>query len=126
MFIEVVEGRAHDAAATRDEWLEIQAVLESVAIGLLGVTAGASADSHFVALLGFETEEAARITMDSGRERGFWDRLGRVVERLTFRECRNVRAFFTGDARNVESVDLTRGVVSDLRGNQRDVRPRAG
>ncbi len=116
MFIEVVEGRALDAAATRDEWLEVQAVLESVAVGWLGVTAGASADRHFVALLGFETEEAARITMDSGRERGSWDRLGRVVERLSFRECRNVRAFFTTDARNVESVDLTRGVVSDLVG----------
>ena len=70
MFVEVVEGRAVDAAAIREEWLRIQADLESAAVNCLGVTAGASKYGHFVALIGFETEEAARITMDRGTERG--------------------------------------------------------
>ena len=114
MFVEVVEGRAVDAPATREEWRLIQADLESVAAGWLGVTAGATQSGQFVALLGFETEEAARITMDRGTERGLWDRLGRLVEGLTFHECPNVRAFFTADARDLESVELARGAVRDI------------
>ena len=95
-----------------------------MAVGWLGVTAGVSQYGHFVALLGFETEEAARITMDHGTEHGLWDRLGRVVEGLTFRECPNVRAFFTADAQDVESVEVTRGAVRDIVADRGDVRDR--
>ncbi|MFW5899005.1 MAG: hypothetical protein ACOCUN_00905, partial [Jiangellaceae bacterium] len=71
MFVQVIEGRTENADglhAAMDKWAED---LAPGASGWLGSTAGVTSDGRFVALVRFESEEAARRNSDRP-EQGRW------------------------------------------------------
>lgn len=115
MFVELVQATATEPARLRKAWKKLLGRLPDVAPGWLGATSGATEDGRFVALLAFESEEQARITMDRLHEQAAWAPLEGVASELRFRECPNVRAFLPDDARGVEVVHIWQGVAQDVR-----------
>ena len=64
MFVQVIEGRVQDAAALRaaiDDWFQQVA---PGATGWLGSTGGVTEDGRAIALVRFESEQAARENSD--------------------------------------------------------------
>lgn len=114
MFVELVRGRAVDRAGLHEAWDQAVAGIVDDAVGWLGATAGLASHGGFVAFLGFESEEAARITMDRLDGRAAWDRLTSLVPDRTFRECPNVRALCLRDPRHTDFVEVTQGPANDI------------
>lgn len=114
MFVELVQGRAIDPTGLHQAWDQALVGIGAEAAGWLGATSGVSAAGGFMAILGFESEEAARITMDRLDRRAAWDRLAPLAADLTFRECPNVRAFGLRDPRYADLVQVTQGPANDI------------
>jgi hypothetical protein len=114
MFVELVHGRATDPLELRKAWEQALAVVGDVGVGWLGATSGVGASGAFVAMLGFESEESARITMDRLDARGAWDRSASHIADRTFRECPQVRAFALRDLRHTDLVQVTQGYANDI------------
>jgi hypothetical protein len=72
MFVQVIQGQVGDAAplkAALDRWVE---ELSPDATGWLGSTAGVTDDGRFIALVRFESEEAARRNSNRPEQGRWW------------------------------------------------------
>ncbi|MGH8826627.1 MAG: hypothetical protein ACRDVZ_03295, partial [Jiangellaceae bacterium] len=72
MFVQVIQGRVSDEGQVRtafDRWVDD---LAPGATGWLGSTAGVTEDGRFVALVRFESEEAARRNSDRPEQGAWW------------------------------------------------------
>ena len=102
MFVQVIQGKAKDAAGLRKQWERWDQELKPAAKGYLGSTAGVTADGEFIALVRFEDEAAARANSDSPEQSAWWNETSQYLEDLMFHDC--------------TLVDLTDGGVSDEAG----------
>jgi hypothetical protein len=100
MFVQIIEGRTTDAEGMKRQGEAWQTDLRPGATGYLGVTAGTSADGRTIAIVRFESEEAARANSERP-EQGAW-----------FEE---MRKYFDGEPSFRESSD-----VSELLGGGSD------
>ncbi|MGH3098799.1 MAG: hypothetical protein ACRDMV_22650 [Streptosporangiales bacterium] len=114
MFAETVRGTAVDEAGLREAWARVIQVLGEKASGWLGATAGMAADRAFVAILGFETREMARITMDVLADEATWQAVASLAPDLAFREFPNVRAFATAEVEPTDRVEVREGTALDI------------
>src|SRR5690242_11095077 len=71
MFVQVIQGRTHDAAGMRAHTEQWKARLGPGATGWLGSTAGATDAGETIAVVRFESEEAARAN-STRPEQGEW------------------------------------------------------
>ena len=92
MFVQIIEGRTKDAEGMKRQGEAWQTDLRPGAAGYLGVTAGTSADGRTIAIVRFESEEAARANSERP-EQGAW-----------FEE---MRKYFDGEPSFRESSDVT-------------------
>ena len=114
MFIQVIQGRTSDADGLRaalDRW---QKDLAPGAVGWLGSTGGVTADGRAIAVVRFESEEAAR----RNSERPEQDRWWRETEKLydggaTFKESSDVVVDLQGDPDRAGFVQIMQGRTSD-------------
>lgn len=114
MFIQVIQGRTSDADALRaaiDRW---EKDLAPGAVGWLGSTGGVTADGRTIAVVRFESEEAAR----RNSERPEQDRWWRETEKLydggaTFKESSDVVVDLQGDPDRAGFVQIMQGRTSD-------------
>jgi hypothetical protein len=109
MFVEVVLGKARDTSQLPDAWRAVVAVLDDVGDRWRGATAGTDESGAFVGLLGFESEEGSRNTLDHLSETAQWTALKRSLLDAEFHECPEVRAFVNGDLTKATSVEITHG-----------------
>jgi hypothetical protein len=109
MFVEVVLGKASNTSELVTAWRAVLAVLAEVGDRWHGATAGASDAGAFVALLGFESEEGARNTLDHAAETVEWAALKHSLEGLEFHECPEVRAFVAADISQAARVEIIHG-----------------
>ena len=114
MFIQVIQGRTSDADGLRaaiDRW---EKDLAPGTVGWLGTTGGVTADGRAIAVVRFESEEAAR----RNSERPEQDRWWRETEKLydggaTFRESSDVVVDLQGDPDRAGFVQIMQGRTSD-------------
>jgi hypothetical protein len=114
MFIQVIQGRTSDADGLRaaiDRW---EKDLAPGAVGWLGTTGGVTADGRAIAVVRFESEEAAR----RNSERPEQDRWWRETEKLydggaTFKESSDVVVDLQGDPDRAGFVQIMQGRTSD-------------
>jgi hypothetical protein len=115
MFIQVIQGRVSDAEEIRaalDRWVEQEA---PGAIGWLGTTAGVSDDGTFIALVRFESEEAARRNSDRPDQHQWWMETAKLFSGdVTFRDCRATVEFGRGGADDAGFVQVIQGRVRDV------------
>jgi hypothetical protein len=114
MFIQVIEGRVADENRLRtqlDRWLE---ELAPGAEGWLGGTYGMTDDGTFVAVVRFESEEAARRNADRPEQGAWWEETAACFDgEPTFRNCREVHVMLQGGSDSAGFVQVMQGKIRD-------------
>lgn len=114
MFIQVIQGRcrAHDEMrAAMDQW---EAERAPDVVGWLGGTYGFTDDDTFVAVVRFESEEAARSNPDSREQSAWWERVHALFdEEPIFHDCTDVTLALDGGSDDAGFVQVIQGRVLD-------------
>ena len=114
MFVQVIQGRTSDPAKMRaqmDKWL---AELAPGATGWLGSTGGVTDDGHAIALVRFESEEAAQANSDRPEQSAWWEGMAALYDgEPTFHNSRAVDVDTPGDPSQARFVQVMQGRVSD-------------
>jgi nucleoid-associated protein YgaU len=115
MFVQVIQGRAKDAAGLRKQFDRWSSELKPGATGWLGSTAGVSDDGEFIALARFESEEAARRNSDRPEQGQWWAETEKFFEGdVMFHDCPRVETFLKGGSDDAGFVQIIQGHVSDI------------
>ena len=114
MFVQVIQGRIADAEAMRralDRWA---AELAPGAVGWLGSTAGVTDDGRFVALVRFDSAQAARRNSERPEQDQWWADTSKLFDgEATFRDSTDVTVDAVGDPDRAGFVQVVQGRGSD-------------
>ncbi len=114
MFVQVIQGRVSDADqlhAALDRWARD---LAPGATGWLGSTAGVTDDQQFVAVVRFESEDAARRNSDRPEQGEWWAEAAKAfTDEPRFLESSEVDLDLNGDPDRAGFVQVIQGRSSD-------------
>jgi hypothetical protein len=114
MFVQVIQGRTSDAEGLRaavDRW---EKDIAPGAVGWLGSTGGVTEDGRAVAVVRFESEEAARRNSERPEQDRWWGETEKLFEgEVTFRESSDVVVDLQGDPDRAGFVQVMQGRTSD-------------
>jgi len=114
VFIQIIQGKctAQDAMHERmDRWRE---ELEPGTYGWIGGTYGFTDDDMFVAVVRFESAEAARRNSDRPEQSAWWSETSKLFDgEVTFHDCEDVMMFLDGGSDDAGFVQIIQGRVSD-------------
>ncbi|WP_027860974.1 hypothetical protein [Marmoricola sp. URHB0036] len=114
MFIQVIQGRCRDADRLHqlsDEWRD---TLGSSAAGWLGGTYGVTDDGQFVAVVRFESREAAMQNSTRPEQGAWWSKMQECFEgEVTFHDCDDAMLFLGGGSDDAGFVQVIQGRLSD-------------
>ncbi len=114
MFIQIIQGRCNDADRMHqlsDEWRE---KLGPGAEGWLGGTYGITDDNLFVAVVRFESREAAAKNSARPEQGEWWRRMSECFDgEATFHDCDNAMMFLDGGSDEAGFVQIIQGRVTD-------------
>src|SRR6266536_3863792 len=114
MFIQVIQGQIGDLVALRRQWDRWQGELAAGAEGWLGTTAGVTGQDRFIAVVRFESEEAARRNSDRPEQGQWWMETSRLFTgEVIFRDSSDVTADVDGDPDTAGFVQVMQGRGSD-------------
>lgn len=114
MFVQMFTGRVSDAAAVRALLEGWPAGVGRDAEGWLGSTAGITADGELVALVRFESQDAARANSDRPEQGRWWESFAANLDgEASFFESSQVDEDVVGDLDTAGFVQVMRGRVSD-------------
>ncbi|MDQ3610031.1 MAG: hypothetical protein M4D85_00245 [Actinomycetota bacterium] len=115
MFVQVIRGRVSDPAGMRrriDGW---HRDLAPGADGWLGTTGGATEDGEFVAVVRFDSEEAARRNSDRPEQGRWWEETERLLDGTgTFRDYTSAETFLDGGSDDAGFVQVIQGHSTDI------------
>jgi hypothetical protein len=114
MFVQVIQGKANDRAALREQWVRWDEQLKPGAEGFLGSTAGITADGAFIALARFESEAAARASSGRAEQDAWWRETSQYLDEPTFHDCTQVDLLNDGGSDDAGFVQVIRGKVTDV------------
>jgi hypothetical protein len=115
MFAQVIQGRAKDKDALRAQFEKWERELKPGAKGLLGSTAGVANDGTFVAVVRFESSDAARANSDRPEQGRWWDETSRYLEGdVVFHNCGEVETWLAGGSDDAGFVQIMQGRVNDV------------
>jgi hypothetical protein len=110
MFVQVMQGKVADQAglmAAEDRW---KRDLAAGATGWLGSTSGITDDGTFVAVVRFESEEAARRNSDRPEQGQWWAETAKLLDgEATFRDSTKVTPDLRGDPDQAGFVQVMQG-----------------
>jgi hypothetical protein len=114
MFIQIIQGRCNDADRMHqlsDEWRD---TLGKTAEGWLGGTYGITDDGQFVAVVRFESKEAAERNSARPEQGAWWQKMSECFEgEVTFHDCDNAMMFLGGGSDEAGFVQIIQGRVTD-------------
>lgn len=114
MFVQVIQGQVADPGQVRaqlDRWV---ADLGPGADGWLGTTAGVTDDGRLVALVRFESEEAARRNSDRPEQSAWWDQMAALfTDEPVFHNSDSVDVDLHGDPASAGFVQVMQGRSRD-------------
>lgn len=114
MFVQVIQGKAKDAAGLRKQWEGWNKELKPGARGYLGSTAGVTPDGEFIALVRFEDEDVARANSDRTEQGAWWEETSQYLEDLMFHDCTVVDLINDGGSDAAGFVQVIQGKVTDV------------
>jgi hypothetical protein len=114
MFVQVIQGRAKDAPGLRKQWERWDQEIKPGAAGYLGSTAGITADGEFIALVRFESEEAARANSESAAQSAWWEETSTYIDEAMFHDCRLVDLMGDGGSDDAGFVQVIQGKTTDV------------
>ena len=110
MFVQVMEGRVTDVEGLRAQVERWRTDLAPGAKGFLGTTAGVTGDGNFIALVRFESEEAARANSDRPEQGEWWAATSGFYDGdVTFTDCPEVDTFGAGGSDDAGFVQVIKG-----------------
>lgn len=110
MFVQVIEGRVRDRDGVRAEMDRWMSELAPGATGWLGATAGVAEDGTFVAMVRFESEEAAQANSDRPEQGEWWEQVKTHFEGdVSFRNCPQADLFAGGGSDDAGFVQIIQG-----------------
>ena len=114
MFLQIIQGPVGDvtaAKATLDRWLRD---LEPGAAGWLGGTYGLTDDGMFVAVVRFESAEAARRNSGRPEQAAWWREMqSHFTGEVTFHDCADVMLLAGGGSDDATFVQVIQGHLRD-------------
>ena len=114
MFVQVIQGRVSDAAAVQahlDKWI---AEVAPGATGWLGSTGGVTDDGQVIALVRFESEEAAQANSDRPEQGAWWEGMAALYDgEPTFHNSTSVEVDTPGDPSQAGFVQVMQGRTSN-------------
>lgn len=114
MFIQVIQGQCRDADRIHqlsDEWRD---TLGSSVEGWLGGTYGITDEGQFVAVVRFESREAAMQNSTSPEQGAWWQKMQECFEgEVTFHDCEDVTMFLGGGSDDAGFVQIIQGRLTD-------------
>jgi hypothetical protein len=114
MFVQVIQGRTSDADGLRaatDRW---ERELAPGAEGWLGSTSGVTEDGRAIAVVRFESEEAARRNSERPEQDRWWKETEKLFDGgATFRDSSDVVVDVQGDPDRAGFVQVMHGRTSD-------------
>jgi hypothetical protein len=115
MFVQVIQGRTSDPAAMRAQSERWGAELGPGADGWLGSTAGVTDDGRAIAVVRFESEEAAERNSARPEQGVWWEAMAATYEGApTFQNHTLVDVDTYGDPDMAGFVQIMQGRVSDV------------
>jgi hypothetical protein len=114
MFIQVIQGQCRDADRLHqlsDEWRD---QIGPEAEGWLGGTYGVTDDGQFVAVVRFESREAAMKNSTRPEQGEWWQRMSENFDgEVTFHDCDDVTMFLGGGSDDAGFVQVIQGRLTD-------------
>jgi hypothetical protein len=113
MFVQVIQGHVSDAAqlkAALDRWYS---ELAPGAAGWLGSTGGVTEDGTVIALVRFESEEAARRNGERPEQDQWWSETSKLFSDVSFFDSDDVDVDIIGDPDAAGFVQVMRGRGGD-------------
>lgn len=114
MFVQVIQGKSRDSDRLReltDEWRD---TLGREAEGWLGGTYGVTDDDEFVAVVRFESREAAAANSDRPEQGKWWDKVAACFDgEATFHDSDDVTLFLGGGSDDAGFVQVIQGRLRD-------------
>ncbi len=114
MFIQVIQGKCKDADRVHqltDEWRE---TLGPTAEGWLGGTYGITDDGQFVAVVRFDSRDAAARNSARAEQGEWWRKMEECFDgAVTFHDCDNVTMFLDGGSDDAGFVQIIQARVTD-------------
>jgi hypothetical protein len=114
MFVQVIQGKVSDQAAMRSHVESWASTLGPGAEGWLGTTGGVTDDGTSVAVVRFESDDAARRNSERPEQGDWWDRMATYYDgEPEFRDCDLVDVDTYGDPDGAGFVQVMQGKVTD-------------
>jgi hypothetical protein len=114
MFVQVIQGKTSQPealAAALNRWT---AELSADATGWLGSTAGTTEDGRFIAVVRFESEQAAMANSGRPEQDAWWSETAKLFDgEPTFRNSTDVDVDVTGDPDQAGFVQVIQGRGTD-------------
>jgi hypothetical protein len=115
MFVQVIQGRTSDPEAMRAQYERWGRELGPGADGWLGSTAGVTDDGRTVAVVRFESEEAAERNSGRPEQGAWWEQMAATFDgEPTFQNHTLVDVDTYGDPDQAGFVQVMQGKVSDV------------
>ena len=115
MFVQVIDGKVNDQAGfekSLDRWVD---ELSPGAAGWLGTTAGSYGDNAFIAIVRFESAEAARRNSDRPEQGEWWSEASSYLDGdASFEDFDDVIVMGPGGSDDAGFVQIMRGHVADI------------
>ena len=107
MFVQVIEGRTKDPEGIKRQGDRWQAEVRPGAVGYLGVTSGSTADGRTIAIVRFESEEAARANSERAEQTAWFEEMKKYYEgEISFTESSDTTEFMGGGSNEAGFVQV--------------------
>ncbi len=114
MFVQIIQGRVTDPGMARELMDRWQRDLEPGADGYLGSTHGITEDGTLVAVVRFESAEAARRNSVRAEQAAWWQEMERCFAGpISFHDCDDVQVLLGGGSDEAGFVQIIQGRVRD-------------
>jgi len=114
MFIQVIQGKVADVDGLRTAVERWSDEIGPNVPGWLGTTGGVTADGTAIAIVRFESEDAARRNSDTPAQQEWWAKTsGYFAGDVTFHDCAEVVKFLDGGSDDAGFVQVIQGRTTD-------------
>jgi hypothetical protein len=115
MFVQVIRGKTSKPAELKAAGEQWQRDLAAGASGWLGATMGVADDGTYVALVRFESVEAAQANSNRPEQGAWWAETEKLFDGpVTFIDCSDVVTFGSGGSDDAGFVQVMQGQVKDV------------
>jgi hypothetical protein len=115
VFVQVIQGRVADADRLRAAVQRWRDEVAPQATGWLGTTGGATADGTAIAVVRFESEDAARLHGERPEQQQWWAEASQCFDGdVTFHDCAEVFTFLEGGSDDAGFVQIIQGRATDI------------